>query len=230
MQECTIVCCGVTLRYYTHRENPRWLIHSGTHGNERGVIAPVREFLRAHAKDMPGFVFVPEVSPSAVTKGSRWNAAGNDVNRMFADTSPDAEVRANLALMHTGTFDLFLSFHEDTDRMWEWYIYDTDDTPKDAGTRNLFAAAADIGVAPYSGSDGTADGAVTIRDGYFSERWEGGGFAREALVGQATIYAVRSGIAKRAITLEIPGLAPQDVKRKLVAIIFQHFANAKRGR
>ncbi|MDO8584903.1 MAG: hypothetical protein Q7R85_02140 [bacterium] len=226
MQESKIVYCGMTLRYYTHGKNPKWLIHSGTHGNEWGVIAPVTEYLRAHAQDMPNFIFVPEMSPSAVRLRRRRNASGNDVNRMFADESPDTEVRANLMLMYTGTFDLLLTFHEDHERSNKWYLYDTDDASESKEIQNLFADAAKIGVNPHSGSDWKGVGSVVIRNGYFSEQWRGGGFTRKRLAGQATVYAVRKGIAKRGITLEIPQRAPREVKEKLVAIIFQHFANA----
>lgn len=222
MRESVIVCCGVRLRYYMHGVNPRLLLHTGTHGNECGVISSIEGYYLTHEEDMSDYIFVPEVSPSARRLGTRNNAAGHDVNRMFTDAACDMEVRANQALMYNRAFDLFLSFHEDTDRTNEWYLYDTDNDPHDAGIRDLFARAAEAGVTPYSGPDGTTDGAVTIRNGYFSEQWDGGGFTREALSGQAPIYAVRKGIAKRGITLEIPGKAPQEVKDKLTALVFQH--------
>lgn len=222
MQERVYRSYGPPLRYYTHGNNPRLLVHSGTHGNERGVISSVERYLTSHAEAMPEFIFVPEVSPSAVAKRTRKNAAGRDVNRMFTDVSPDLEVRANQAIIHNHWFDLFLSFHEDPERTNEWYLFDTNDYADSASIRDLFAAATDAGITPYSGPDGTIDGTVLIRNGYFSEQWPGGGFTRERLSGQAPIYAVRKGIAKRGLTLEIPGLAPQDVKDKLVAIIFEH--------
>lgn len=229
MQESVVVCCGVRLRYYKQGTDPRLLVHAKTHGNERDVALSVERYLASRAESMPDYIFVPEVSPSAARLGTRNNAAGHDVNRMFTDAACDMEVRANQTLMYNRAFDLFLSFHEDTDRTNEWYFYDTDDAPNDAGIRNLFARAAEAGITPYSGPDGTTDGAVVIRDGYFSEQWDGGGFTREALAGQAPIYAVRKGIAKHAITLEIPGKAPQEVKDRLVAVIMEHFtANAKR--
>lgn len=228
MQESVVVCCGVRLRYYIHGTDPRLFVHVGTHGDEWGVVASVEACALTHTEQIRDCIIVLGVSPSAGRLGTRNNAAGHDVNRMFTDAACDMEVRANQTLMYNRAFDLFLSFHEDTDRTNEWYLYDTDDAPDDAGIRNLFARAAEVGVTPYSGPDGTTDGAVVIRDGYFSEQWDGGGFTREALAGQAPIYAVRKGIAKRAITLEIPGLAPQKVKNELVAVIFNHFiANAK---
>ncbi|MBI3114585.1 MAG: hypothetical protein HYZ07_01355, partial [Candidatus Harrisonbacteria bacterium] len=195
-----------------------------------GVGVSVERYLCANETKCPTFLWIPTVSPSAAKRGTRVNARGIDVNRHFREDATDPEVRAVMAIMRRYRFDLHLSFHEDGDRTREFYLYDTDDAPHDAALAQLFAEMEHIGIAPYSGEDDAKSALkVRIRNGYFSERWDGGGFTRRALAGQSTIYAVRSGIAKRGITLEIPGKAPQDVKDKLVAIIFQHFfANAKR--
>lgn len=215
---------GTKQLVFYHTLSPEWLIHTGTHGDEWGVIGSVERYLKANAARLPCFVWVPEVSPSAVRRGTRKNANRVDLNRSFRDDATDAEIRANLALMQrwAGPFRLFLSFHEDRDREREWYLYDTDDAPQSAWLTGLLSAAEEIGVAPYSGPDNDTDEAVTIRNGYFSERWDGGGFTRKELYGQAPIYTIRNNLALRGFTFEVPGRAPWEVKDRLVAVIFEH--------
>lgn len=102
---------------------PKLLIHCGTHGDEYEVIDLVTEAVRRCEPKLPDFIYVPQVSPSAVKNKTRKNANGFDLNRIFSADSPDQEVQANIKIMENHHFDLFLSFHEDPERD-EYYIYD----------------------------------------------------------------------------------------------------------
>ena len=102
-----------SLFYYQTGENPRLLIHTGTHGDEYEVIDLVMEAVKKYEDYLPSFVFVPVVSPSAVAKRTRNNGRGIDMNREFYSDSDDKEVVANIEILENKEFDLFVSFHED---------------------------------------------------------------------------------------------------------------------
>lgn len=109
--------------YYISGENPKLLIHSGTHGDEYEVTDFVTEAILKYEKDLPSFIFVPVVSPSAVERKTRVNESGTDMNRGFFSDSKDPEVQANIEIIKNEKFDLFVSFHEDWE-FSEYYIYD----------------------------------------------------------------------------------------------------------
>lgn len=110
--------------YYIHGENPRLLVQTGTHGDEHEVIEIVKKAIEKYENELPDFVFVPEVSPSAVAKKDRKNWAKRDMNRSFYADSDDPEVQANIEVLKSHHFDLFVSFHEDHEFDNEYYIYD----------------------------------------------------------------------------------------------------------
>lgn len=109
--------------YYVAGEDPRLLIHSGTHGDEYEVTDFVTEAILKYEKDLPSFIYVPVVSPSAVERKTRVNEFGTDMNRGFFSDSKDPEVQANIEIIKNQKFDLFVSFHEDWE-FSEYYIYD----------------------------------------------------------------------------------------------------------
>ena len=109
--------------YFVSEENPKLLIHSGTHGDEYEVTDFVMEAILKYEKKLPPFIFVPVVSPSAVERKTRVNESGTDMNRGFFSDSKDPEVLANIEIIKNQKFDLFVSFHEDWE-FSEYYIYD----------------------------------------------------------------------------------------------------------
>lgn len=118
-----IVTDNPKLYYFISGKNPKLLIHSGTHGDEYLVTDFVSEAVLKYKKELPPFIFVPIVSPSAVERKTRVNESGTDMNRGFFSDSLDPEVQANIEIVKKEKFDLFVSFHED----WEfsdYYIYD----------------------------------------------------------------------------------------------------------
>ncbi len=111
------------MRFVEKGNKPRLLIHTGTHGDEYGVIKMVEECLKKYESKLPDYIFVPEVSPSAVEMKTRKNKYGHDMNREFLSNSDDPEVQENIKIIKNERFDLFVSFHEDWE-FPEYYIYD----------------------------------------------------------------------------------------------------------
>ncbi len=87
------------LKYFIKGSNPRLLIHSGTHGDEWGVIEPVKLAVKKYEDQLPDFVFVPEVSPSAVMNRTRVNSGSVDLNRSFTEGTNESEVLANMKII-----------------------------------------------------------------------------------------------------------------------------------
>lgn len=109
--------------YYTSGDNPKLLVHTGTHGDEFEVIDIVKKTLEKYENKLPPFLFVPRVSPTAVELKSRKNKWGHNLNRDFFSNSEDPEVAANIQITKDHKFDLFVSIHEDWE-FPEYYIYD----------------------------------------------------------------------------------------------------------
>jgi hypothetical protein len=110
--------------YYVKGKNPRLLIHSGTHGDEHEVIDLVRACIHKYEQVLPDLLFVPYVSPSAVSLKKRHNSRGFDLNRQFFANTREPEVVENIRLLSQFKFDLFVSFHEDPEST-QYYIYDS---------------------------------------------------------------------------------------------------------
>ncbi len=110
--------------YFVKGNNPRLLIHSGTHGDEFEVIDCVRKSVTKFETSLPDFVYVPVVSPSAVKNKTRLNGSDLDLNRVFFSSSKEPEVVENIKILKKFNFDLFVSFHEDP-LSDEYYIYDS---------------------------------------------------------------------------------------------------------
>lgn len=117
--------------YFKSGESPKLLVHAGTHGDEYEVIKFVTKSLRKYQKQLPSFLYVPQVSPSAVRRRTRTNSSGLDLNRQFFSKSRVKEVLLNISILKNERFDLFVSFHEDpeSDR---YYIYDSSYAEKES--------------------------------------------------------------------------------------------------
>lgn len=117
------VSASSNFHYYISGDKPKILIHSGTHGDEGDVTQYVMKALEKYEKALPPFLFIPEVSPTAIDSCLRNNAFGNDMNRKFFSDSHDPEVQVNIEVIIDKKFDMFLSFHEDADGP-DYYLYD----------------------------------------------------------------------------------------------------------
>jgi hypothetical protein len=109
---------------YTFGNRPRLLIDTGTHGDEYGVISLVKKVLLKYEEQLPDFLYIPLVSPSAVKLKVRENVRGKDLNRIFFDDSDDPEVQLNIKALWGQKFDLHVSFHEDP-QSENYYVYDS---------------------------------------------------------------------------------------------------------
>lgn len=111
------------LEYFVKGNDPKLLIHSGTHGDEYDVIEYVKNAVKKYEDNLPDFIFVPIVSPSAVTTKTRFNSNKKDLNRIFFSDSSDLEVKGNMEIVKNIKFELMVSFHEDFEYL-DYYVYD----------------------------------------------------------------------------------------------------------
>lgn len=218
----------VTLQCVKKGDQPKWLIHTGTHGDEAGVIGSVEKYLESHWDEMPDFVWVREVSPSAVELGTRKNKYGHDLNRMFKgqpEAITDPEARANLALLDGWQFEVFISVHEDPTHYNAFYCYDSHDARADARFEEFFEKIFAHGVHAYTGVDDPADPALGnhIQDGYCSS-------GREAEDGTTFDYLYRiARVCGRRLNPEIPGAAKQETKDFIVSAFFDYLLRWWKG-
>jgi hypothetical protein len=200
-------------------ETPKLLIHCGTHGDEYEVIAIVREAVGRFGDDLPNFIFVPEVSPSAVRRRQRHNGRGQDVNRIFLEGTKDFEVRGNVAILERGPFELLVSFHEDPD-FNRYYVYDIG---VDANPTGLVRAhnrwLKSQGIELLNGVDDPDDPDLGFR---FTEGYRR--FVHQPDVGDdgmIATYGMNRGLFSQAMLPEVPGRAPIRIKVLLVESFFE---------
>jgi hypothetical protein len=114
-----------TIPYLQKGDAPQLVILSGVHGDEHHFIPVLKQLVQERASQLPSFLFIPEVSPSAVKSQTRLNNRNNDLNRVFWDVQNDPEVEANKQLLAMASNALCLSFHEDTEFVDKFYMYDS---------------------------------------------------------------------------------------------------------
>lgn len=207
------------IEYFQKGDNPVWLLYSGTHGNEAGVIGSIEKFLQENEDRFPNFLWVPAVSPSAVALGTRENSEGLDTNRIFFDTTKNEEVIANLNIVRGKHFEYFLDFHEDPTVTKSFYIYDS------AGVRDemmveILRKQKELGILLWHGFDDEEDPKLGfwVEEGYANavRITEDSGFTGD--------YLLTKGIVKkRAWTFEVPGLEEQAKKNIVVKNIFETY-------
>lgn len=113
------------IKYHIKGHAPQLVLHSGTHGDEHHVIEPLRKVISKMYHELPDFLYVPEVSPSAVKLGTRENILGHDMNRVFWGANFDPEVIANKQILAAASHAVALTFHEDLENN-AFYIYDSE--------------------------------------------------------------------------------------------------------
>ncbi len=201
---------------------PTLLIHSGTHGDEYGVIESVRKAVEKYEGRLPGFVYVPTVSPSAVGKRTRVNGEGVDINRNCFEKSRIAEIEANFGIVGGKNFELMVTFHEDPGPKANFYLYDIGcGLGNRASWKTFTDKLQEMGVGLLNGEDDPDDPILDFifEDGYrfFAapvEGYDGGSF---------DAWAMRNGVIRRALVPEIPGRLSQRLKNKIVDLFFREF-------
>ncbi len=201
-------------------DTPSVLILSGMHGDESDVIQPVTRYLYTHAGHIPDFIYIPEVSPSAITAKTRLNKQGHDINRCFVDSTTDLEAQELMKFLQHVHFHMSLDFHEDNEHRNAFYFYDTGEMHTD----ELDQFRSDIQNCEfelYSGIDDPEDphlGCV-VDKGYVSHGHEKDSHAS----GFLTKWMSKYDIVRRSFTFEIPGQAQLQRKKLLIETIFTYF-------
>ncbi len=202
------------LRYYRSGEQPLVLFLSGMHGDEAESGMLFEEYLLTHHQRFPPFVYIPEVSPSAVKAKTRKNAYGNDINRQFIPDTADPEAKRCMSLIRKFSFRLEIDIHEDPDRAMAFYLYDTSymtDQELIAYRDSVHASGARL----YTGIDDLDDEHLMryVTKGYITltpeSVWQEAGFS--------SVWMHNYGIIQRGFTLEIPSKADPEQKRQLLS-------------
>ncbi len=209
------------LHYFVSGENPKLLIHTGTHGDEWHVISLVKSALRKYESKLPPFIYFPEVSPSAVKVKTRVNGRGKDMNRIFFSGSKDPEVIEHIRHLKNKRFDLVISFHEDLDAQ-DYYVYDhhIEKLKKEVKLIiNHHKRLMKFGIKLFNGIDDPKDRALgnKFKNGYksFTHRKD------QKNNGMITTWALQKSIADRCLVPEIPGKLPHEKKKFIIESFFE---------
>lgn len=207
------------LEYFIKGDNPKLLIHCGTHGDEFESINIVKRCIEKYEDRLPDFVFVPVVSPSAVFAKTRVNSNGKDLNRIFYSDSEDLEVKANIKILNDYKFDLFVSFHEDplTD---EYYIYDSGYSLDESEViKRHNKKLKKMGIELLNGIDDADDPDLGFEfvNGYkkFIEKKE------ELNNGMITVWSMLEKDVQTCLTPETPGLLGLSKKEAIIDSFFK---------
>ena len=190
------------------------------HGDEYGVIGCIQDYLETQKGKLPAYLYVPEVSPSAVLQQTRRNKFGNDVNRNFFDPPQDPEIKILMEKLLPYHFSLCINFHEDPDLTSTFYLYDSGLLTPDQ-LLHLRSRIVEDGAGLHTGKDDPLDAnlGLFVEKGYISTPYE----ILPQNAGFSWLWFAKHGITERDIDVEIPGKAPESLKRTLVATIFSFF-------
>lgn len=204
--------------YYQSGEDPKLLIHTGTHGDEYQVIDFVYRAVNKYLNNLPALIFVPRVSPSAVKKKTRVNSSGLDVNRIFTSVSKEKEVLTNIKIINNQKFDLFVSIHEDPES-WEYYLYDIGYGNDDSQLLLKYSRfLKKSGVKLLNGCDDPDDPSLgyEFKEGYHKFVHKKG----EKDNGMVPIWLLNRHLAKDCFLPEIPGKLSLKKKEEVVDSFF----------
>ena len=206
-----------TINYWLYGKKPTLLLHSGPHGDEYEVIDCVKKTIKKYLNQLPPFLFVPEVSPSAVSTKTRQNKYNHDINRYFFQETTDQEVITNLEIIRNFRFDLYLGFHEHIDHT-DFYLYDSSNPKHLVKLKQFMDEIKKLGVELFNGIDDPEDPILKFKmvDGYV---YIDPAFERKTN-GTFTSWAFNNNIIKQAIDLEIPGSISQEKKCQIVDLFF----------
>lgn len=183
------------------------------HGDEYEAGKLLEQYIHANYQKLPDFLYIPQVSPSAVAAHTRKNKFDNDINRQFLASTKDPEAIAVMSLLQMHTFDLCIDIHEDPDRTMGFYLYDSDQMTDDelAAYR---AVVHPTGARLYTGVDDVDDENLNlyVEKGYVSLGFEKSG----AVSGFSSRWLFEENRCKRSFTAEIPGKGTAELKTKLI--------------
>ncbi|HEX7018286.1 MAG TPA: hypothetical protein VF209_05270 [Patescibacteria group bacterium] len=202
------------LNYFLSSDSPRVLIGSGLHGDEYEVIPLLIETLIRLKDQLPPFICIPALSPSAVARRTRINQEGIDLNRNFNNpllVSPEIEAIKKIVGRYQ-PYETVLTVHQDLARA-EAYLYDGCLTPHDEKVKAWQLAVRQQGVQLLNECDDLDDPCLgmNFRDGYYNFDPTTDTFIETF----ETWSSLHAG-AKRNITLEVPTLISDDQKRWVI--------------
>ena len=123
---------------------PYVYISAGIHGNEPAPPLAVLKLLKAGAfTDDYNWVICPVMNPYGLSKATRRNSEGIDMNRQYKDsTSPEIDMHIRWLERYTH-FDLTMSCHEDHEAVG-FYLYEKHSNDKPSIAQDVIKAVAPI--------------------------------------------------------------------------------------
>lgn len=190
------------------------LILSGIHGDEYGVISSVQKYLDSH--DVPDYLYIPEVSPSAVKLKTRRNVRNLDLNRSFLSNVSEPEIEDLKLRLKDFSFKYMFSFHEDWGLENETYIYSSHFINQSIWMK-FSTKLSGIGIELFNGIDDPDDPKLgnKIENGLIITPVE------TELEGSIWPWLKLNNNVKYFIDFEIPMKASQEKKDKTVELIFE---------
>lgn len=191
---------------------PLVYLSAGIHGDEPAGPLALLALLREGMFEGPfDWAIVPTLNPDGLRSGTRWNAAGVDLNRDYLQMET-AEVRGHVEWLESMPVpDVFVSLHED----WEaegFYLYEIrlgEDRPE--GTRVLLGAAQEV----FPLEDGPLIDGHEIRDAGWIYH---GKDPDEPMGWPEAIFLSHRG-CPLSYTLETPSKAPLEKRVKCLMIV-----------
>jgi len=212
--------------YFQSGNEPKLLIVGQTHGDESEIVPLVENVLFNHCSELPPFLFVREISPSASKLGTRENIDGLDLNRSFIVPPPTEEVKQMMELWSKYVFDIFLTFHTDPTAA-DFYLYDgTKDEDHEKrrldvteGFSLLQQDLRNLGIQLRNGIDDSDDPTL----GYMTHNGYVYWPMSTKINDHATDYwlIMNTGGARQVINPEIPGKASLEQKEKIIDSIIR---------
>lgn len=208
-----------TINYWLYGKKPTLLLHSGLHGDEYEIIDCVKKAIKKYLNQLISFLFVPEVSPSAVAKKKRVNNNNVDINRGFIDDSKDQEVISNMKILKNYRFDFYFGFHEHPN-LSDFYLYDTANLSGTPKLKNFIKEIKKAGIDLYNGIDDPDDPILKLKvvNGYVPLTKKN----ETSVKGTFPSWAFKKGIIKRAIDLEVPGKVSIQKKYQIIDLFFDN--------
>ena len=198
---------------------PTLLIDSGTHGDEAEIIPFIQRALKKYRSQLPPYLYIREVSPSAVRRATRMNGEGFDLNRVFYDGSPSREVQSLIHLLTPHRFSLGVSFHMDLIND-AFYLYDSGNFLGHPILEKFQSELEHHGVSLLSGVDDPDDSVLgdTYSRGYPVHP------PSKMHPDDKTMWSwlLTHGVARRLLMPEIPGTMTMEQKAFIVDATFLH--------
>lgn len=203
-------------KYYLGGDKPEILIVSGFHGDEFEIVPILEKYITDYLREMPEFLLIPEVSPSAIQRKDRRNNDGVNINRVFVDDTKELEAKLVMDLVRKYHFQTVFSFHEEPTEA-SFYFYDSKSLEGTIFLNDFRKELINLGINLYNGID-DADPILRNKtvDGYIYDTCRNE-------KGTIDNWLVTKNIVERAVCVEIPKMIKDEQKEKIVDLFFRKF-------